>query len=231
VTDASTHPLLGEVAAEPDPDPGSFRDRLLDGLRASIEERGYQETTITDIVRHARASRRTFYLVFPTKDDCFVALMQSANRRLLHCIAGAVDLTAPWQTQARDAVEAYFDHIAAEPGLSLSWVREFPALGDVAQRVQRDSVNAVATLIQRLSDNEEFRRAGLAPISRELALVILGGLRELTATTIEEGRDVREVTEVGVTAILAVLAAGPAPTPGPGRPVPAAPRTRSPKRS
>jgi AcrR family transcriptional regulator len=203
--DASAHPLLGEVTAEPVPDPNSFRDRLLEGLRTSIEERGYQETTITDIVRHARASRRTFYLVFSTKDDCFVALMQATNRRLLRRIAGAVDLTAPWETQARGAVEAYFNQVASEPGLALSWVREFPALGAVAQQVQRDSMNAVTSLVQRLSDNSEFRRAGLRPISRELALVIVGGLRELTATAIEEGRDVMDVQDVGVIATLGLL--------------------------
>jgi AcrR family transcriptional regulator len=208
VTDPTAHPLLGDVPAEPEPEPSSFKDRLLDGLRKSIEERGYQETTITDIVRHARASRRTFYVVFSTKDECFVALMQAAHRRLLRRIAGAVDLTEPWDVQARRAVEAYVDQMAAEPGLTRSWVREFPALGAVAHQLQRDSRNDMAVLVQRLSDNDEFRRAGLSPVSREIALVILGGLRELTATVIEDGGDVRDITEVGVTATLALLATG-----------------------
>jgi AcrR family transcriptional regulator len=208
------------VPAEPEPDPTSFENRLLEGLRRSIEERGYQETTITDIVRHARASRRTFYVVFSTKDECFVALMQAANRRMLRRIADAVDLAQPWDVQARSAVEAYFDQMAAQPGLSRSWVREFPALGSVAHQVQRESQNAMAALVQRLSDNDEFRRAGLAPVSRETALVILGGLRELSATVIEEGGDVRDVTEAGVTATLALLASG--------REAPRSPRPRRP---
>ena len=199
VTDTSAGPLPGQVAA------ASFRDRLLDGLRVSIEERGYQETTITDIVRHARASRRTFYVVFSTKDECFVALMQAAHRRLTRRIEDAVDLTAPWEAQARAAVEAYVHQVAGEPGLSRSWVREFPALGAVARDVQRDSMNDLASLVRRLSDNAAFRDAGLAPVSRELALVILGGLRELTATVIEEGGDVRDVLEPAVAATLALL--------------------------
>lgn len=36
------------------PDP--FRDRLLDGMAASIIERGFRDTTVADIVRHARTS-------------------------------------------------------------------------------------------------------------------------------------------------------------------------------
>ena len=64
--------------------------------------------------------------------------MESANRKLLRGIADAVDPAQPWETQARGAVEAYFHQVAAEPGLSLSWVREFPALGPVAREVQRE---------------------------------------------------------------------------------------------
>ena len=55
---------VAEQAAPAQP----FRRRLLDGLAASIEERGYRETTVADIVRHARTSKRTFYDHFPTKD-------------------------------------------------------------------------------------------------------------------------------------------------------------------
>jgi AcrR family transcriptional regulator len=34
-------------------------ERLLDGLVSSIGERGYRDTTVADIVRHARTSKRT----------------------------------------------------------------------------------------------------------------------------------------------------------------------------
>ena len=47
----------------------AFRARLLDGLAASIGERGYRATTVADIVRHARTSKRTFYDVFAGKQD------------------------------------------------------------------------------------------------------------------------------------------------------------------
>ena len=46
----------------------AFRDRLLDGLAASIGERGYRDTTVADIVRHARTSKRTFYGEFSSKE-------------------------------------------------------------------------------------------------------------------------------------------------------------------
>ena len=53
MTAAADDAILGEA------DP--FRVRLLDGLATSIGERGYRASTVADIVRHARTSKRTFY--------------------------------------------------------------------------------------------------------------------------------------------------------------------------
>jgi AcrR family transcriptional regulator len=43
-----------------DEDKSNFRQRLLDALEASIASDGYPRTTVADIVRRARTSRRTF---------------------------------------------------------------------------------------------------------------------------------------------------------------------------
>ncbi|MGA7053368.1 MAG: helix-turn-helix domain-containing protein, partial [Mycobacterium sp.] len=73
MTAVAGDPALGEVLAKPDP----FRLRLLDGLAASIVERGYRASTVADIVRHARTSKRTFYDQFPGKEQCFLELLQA----------------------------------------------------------------------------------------------------------------------------------------------------------
>jgi AcrR family transcriptional regulator len=49
----------------------TFRRRLLDGLAESIVAIGYRNTTVADIVRRARTSRRTFYEHFDGKEECF----------------------------------------------------------------------------------------------------------------------------------------------------------------
>ncbi len=68
-----------------------FRRRLLDGLAASIEERGYRDSTVADIVRYARTSKRTFYSEFATKEDCFAELLTANNDELVETISAAVD--------------------------------------------------------------------------------------------------------------------------------------------
>ncbi|NKE56939.1 TetR/AcrR family transcriptional regulator [Lentzea sp. PSKA42] len=189
-------------------DQGDFRLRLLDGLAASIVEEGYRRTTVADIVRRARTSRRTFYEHFSDKEACFVALLTDANAQMIRQISAAVDRDAPWTSQVRQAVEAWIACAQAQPAITLSWIREVPSLGAAARRLQRDTMEAFVTMIQTLCDTEAWRVVRAEPVSRQLAIILLGGLRELTATTVEDGGRISDNTEFAVAACIALL--GPA---------------------
>lgn len=186
-----------------DADP--FRLRLLDGLSDSIDERGYRATTVADIVRHARTSKRTFYDQFASKEECFMELLVADNERLGETIQAAVDPEADWHDQIRQAVQSYVRHIDSRPALTLSWIRELPSLGAIARPVQRRGMEPMASLLIQLSTSPGFRRAGLPPMSEPLAVILLGGLRELTALAVEDGRPVREIVEPAVDACIALL--------------------------
>ncbi|MUL79988.1 TetR/AcrR family transcriptional regulator [Mycolicibacterium sp. CBMA 226] len=184
-----------------------FRGRLLDGLATSLATRGYRDTTVADIVRNAKTSKRTFYDQFASKEECFVELLRTNNEDLIARIRAAIDPDAEWEQQVRNAVDAYVAHIASRPAITLSWIREAPALGDVAQPLNRHAMAHLTDMVVDLSSGSGFQRAGLAPITRPLALILLGGLRELTALLVEDGRDVAELTEPALTAALAILGA------------------------
>ena len=186
----------------------SFRARLLDGLAISIAERGYRTTTVADIVRHARTSKRTFYGEFTDKEQCFVELLRADHETLIADMRGAVDPDADWRDQIHQAASAYVGHIAARPAVTLSWIRELPALGATVRSIQRAAMAALTETLVDLSSSAGFRRAGLAPARRDLAVILLGGLRELTALTVEDGRPVDTILEPAVTASIALLGAG-----------------------
>lgn len=185
-----------------------FRTRLLDGLAHSIAERGYRATTVADIVRHARTSKRTFYSEFTDKEQCFVELLRADHEQLLVAIRTAVDPESDWRTQIRQAATAYVDHIGARPEITLSWIRELPALGATVRSIQRTAMSGLTELLVDLSDSPGFRRADIAPVRRELAVILLGGLRELTALTVEDERPTESILEPAVIAAEAMLSAG-----------------------
>ena len=184
---------------------GAFRGRLLDGLAQCVVERGYRDTTVADVVRIAKTSKRTFYDQFASKEECFLDLLRANNEDLIVAIRGAVDPEAQWDDQVRNAAAAYVDHIASRPAITLSWIREAPAMGAVALPLHRLAMGQLTDMLIDLTDSPGFRRAGLPPIDRPLALILLGGLRELTALTVEAERDVRDILEPAVIAALAIL--------------------------
>jgi hypothetical protein len=80
-----------------------------------------------------------------------------------------------------------------------------PSLGDAARRLHRDVVEAFVVMIQTFGDTDEWRAAGAGPVPRQLAIMLLGGLRLLTATTIEGGGRISDFTETAVEASMALL--------------------------
>src|ERR1700753_3725606 len=115
----------GALAAEP----AGHRERLIAAMAASIEEKGYRDTTVADVVRLARTSRRNFYEHFADRDACFLALFDATNEAMMREIAGAVRPDRPLDEQVDRAVDAYIHNVAATPALYRSFVRELPGLG------------------------------------------------------------------------------------------------------
>src|SRR4051794_38516252 len=72
------------------------RDRLTAGMIAAVAECGYPETTITQIVKGAGLSRRTFYAYFETKEDCYLATCTAITDHLQAVADARADLTDDW---------------------------------------------------------------------------------------------------------------------------------------
>lgn len=201
VTATAADAVAPDAPAEPDP----FRQRLLDGLATSISERGYRASTVADVVRSARTSKRTFYDHFAGKEECFLELLAVDIEKLGATIAASVDPEADWHVQIRQAVNAYVGYIEARPAITLSWIRELPSLGAAGRPVQRRGLQLLSSLLIDLSASPGFRRAKLPPLTAPLAVILLGGLRELTALAVEDGKPVREIVEPAVDASVALL--------------------------
>ena len=64
-------------------------------------------------------------------------------------------------------------------------------------------------LLIDITSSPGFKRAHLQTVTKPLALILLGGLRELTAHTLEDGDDVRGmVLKTAVSACIGLISAG-----------------------
>jgi AcrR family transcriptional regulator len=183
------------------------RERLIAALAASIEEAGFRETTVADVVRIARTSRRNYYEHFTDRDACFLALFEASYDAILQRIAEAVRPDLPWQEQVDDALGAYLDTVAARPALWQSFVRELPSLGEPGAACQRVATERFAELLVGLveSGRREQPELGMRSLAVDMAIMIVGGLRELTVIALDQGRDVRDLRPVAAQTVKAIL--------------------------
>lgn len=165
-----------------------YRSRLLEGMATAVDEKGYGDTTIADIVRYARVSRRTFYEQFESKEDCLLALYVAASERTLQVIADAVQPGLDLHTQINMATAAYFARLQAHPMLMRTLFIEILAAGRRGLKVRCEVNQRFAELLCRLVAaccESKPERESLSP---EMAMAIVGGIHELVLQAIEGDR-------------------------------------------
>lgn len=203
-TGSASAPERGGPPPSPDPSeqPG-HRERLIAAMATAIEAKEYRETTVADVVRLARTSRRSFYEQFEDRDACFLALFDATNDAMMRRVAESVDLEATLDEQVDAAVAAYIASVTEHPALFQSFVRELPALGAAGGARSAAALERFARTLIALVDAAAEAQPGIVrrPLTMDTAIIIVGGLRELLVFSVQSGRDLQELREtVGATA-------------------------------
>lgn len=186
--------------------------RLLDGLAASIREKGLERTQVTDIVRHARASRRTFYNHFDDKEACFVELTNAMSDAFLEEVDAAIDREAPIATQIDQAIDTYLRLVTSDPGLTRTFAS--PSLGERIVMAQRQSFERYAELIVSVVAGDSARDPRIEPISVERAYMLVSGLHHTLVRALVRDEDIDRVS-AEFKAVMELVLSGPGDPPGP----------------
>jgi len=187
-----------------DADRNVYWQRLTQGLESLLAEKTFPQITVADIVRRAHTSRRTFYEHFESKEACLLALHRQASREEAAHALAAVDGTAVWQMQLRQAIEAWIAFADTRSELAMSWIRDLPLLGAAASDLQREVTDQFVRTIQTVCGSEGFRAAGGRDVSRARALVLIGGLERLAADAAQRGQKMAIYTDDAVQAAIAL---------------------------
>jgi AcrR family transcriptional regulator len=174
---------------------------------AAVTERGYAEATIADVVRHAHVSKRTFYEHFPDKETCFLAAYVAVSHEMLGRIARAAAEAKGIEAQINAAARAYFSGLEERPAITRTFLLDIHAAGPQAIELRRKIHQQFADMIRALVDNGRAQLSGVRPLSREMAMALVGGINELMMLAVEEGgaERLREVAETALQLVWAVL--------------------------
>jgi AcrR family transcriptional regulator len=181
------------------------RARLFMGLIESIHEAGFRGTTVADIVRRAKTSRRTFYRYFPDREACFIALAQELNTVVAAEVNATWDPTLPWEGQVDRTVDQYLAIVAIDPALTVSLTREIPGLGEAGMQHQREDLDLFADVLLKLVEASREHDSTLSPMSKTAAVILAGGLREVVVYAIEHDIALEEVGPTARSMIKALL--------------------------
>lgn len=157
------------------------RDRLAAGIIAAIAEKGYRDTTVTDIAAAAGVSRRTFYSYFKSKEECFLATYEVIARHLAETSSVAGEGEKDWARRVRAEVAGSMSFFAANPDLVRFYLIAPPRAGEsVADRYRTGATRVLAQLTR-----------GLPPDARkptaDVLNAIAGGMAALIVRKVEAG--------------------------------------------
>ncbi len=131
-----------------------------------MAEKGYVATSVADVLRRSGVSRQSFYQVFDSKLDCFMAAFGVAGDRLIRHLLETVGTDGvPWKTadplqRFEQAFTAYLEALAMELPFTRLFLIEVYAAGPSAiehrGEVQDTITNAFADLMGVTEDAGRF---------------------------------------------------------------------------
>jgi AcrR family transcriptional regulator len=175
------------IAVRPWPGPWYCSERLLEGIAAAVDEKGFAETTIADIARHARVSKRTFYEHFDTKQDCLLALYVASSEHSLARIADSIDPTLDLDAQIAKTTDVYFSALQERPAVLRTLLVEILAAGQRGLEMRRQVNRRYAELLRKVIASAKPDGRGRHTLSGAMATAIVGGLNELMRQAVEGG--------------------------------------------
>lgn len=161
----------------------SQRNRIHRAMVEVVSARGYPETRVVDVIGVAGVSRKTFYELFESKEDCFLAAYDVLLEQLLAEVTDAFESRpgTPWVERVGAALEVLLTRLAEHPDEARFAIVEVLAAGPKAL-ARRDSA---------LRQFTGFLEPGRSEASVELpgitASAVAGGINELLYSEILHG--------------------------------------------
>ncbi|MCB1286932.1 MAG: TetR/AcrR family transcriptional regulator [Mycobacterium sp.] len=153
------------------------RARLLRAVISAVAEKGYQATSVADIVERARVSRTVMYREFDGKLDCFLAAIDDGRELIMKSVTEAMaDVAEPsLETVLRAISRAYLERCAEEPDHTRAWMLELTAAGPRGVEVRDRYLDGFAALMKQI----DCHYGGGRPRPDEHYIALVGGITEL----------------------------------------------------
>ena len=125
----------------------SQRERLLAAVVRVSASKGYEATSVADILEEAGVGRESFYELFDDKQACMLAARQLLVEDLAAKVQGAYEGPGPWAERLREALAAALDWFAADPVAGRVMMLELASLGPISREVFQEEFGRFTRLV------------------------------------------------------------------------------------
>jgi AcrR family transcriptional regulator len=159
------------------------RERLFAAMVAVTSEKGYERTSVADLVELSGVARSAFYEHFEDLEDCFVATVERLLADAVTVIVHRTEIDAPWEERTRLALEAFVSLVALQPAAARLVLLESYAAGERAVAPVRGAIDGLGRLGRDALDQIPGHE-GMPP---ELARAIIGGFYRVLYEAMQNG--------------------------------------------
>jgi AcrR family transcriptional regulator len=164
------------------------RERLFAAIVASCAAKGYEATSVEDLLRASGVSRATFYEQFDDKLSCFRAAEEEIVAGAISAIAGQLGAEgdgADGVERARAALGAFVDVVVAQPAAARICFVESYAAGETGIEPVRRAIDWIVILAREAAK----QMPGREEMPQELLRGIVGGIYQVVYTRLLERRE------------------------------------------
>ena len=164
----------------------SQRERLLEAMLRVAAAKGYEATTVTDVIEVSGVSRETFEEMFGDKQACFLEAYDAVFDVLVAHVTAAFESAAGerWPERIATGLRALVELLASEADIARLSMVEVTAAGDDARARYRA---ALARFTPFLEEGREYSSQG-EDLPADTARFAIGGATSMIFDEIRAGR-------------------------------------------
>jgi AcrR family transcriptional regulator/DNA-binding MarR family transcriptional regulator len=142
------------------------RARMLAATVQVASERGAGNVTVARVVARSGVSRRTFYELFTSGEECLLAVMEDSLARARSYVLEVYDPSEAWRVRIRAALHALLEFVDDEPARGRLLVVESLCAGPEALERRSRVLDQLIVAVDA-GRGESERSAGLTPLTAE----------------------------------------------------------------
>lgn len=157
------------------------RARLFGAMVASVSERGYAATRLSDLLELSGVSGNTFYALFADKEACFVAAMDAVVFKAVRTLTLP---TGSWEEMVRGTASGFAQLFAAQPAAARMCLLAAHEVGEDGLRPFQEATERFEAYARQGIEGTEAE--GMPP---ELIAAWVGGMIEIGRARLRHGTE------------------------------------------